>query len=183
MKLLESLLSFILPTLGLVVAWWCLHCRRLRRSRARIVDTLDDERGDMHAIITHTFHVEFPFLSRTSLEYALFRTYAIPSISRILARSGQFKLNPGKCYDDTDLLIQEFLLHHVDSERGSTAIRRLNYLHGLYPTIPNPDFLIVISLRKKMQTILATNSNEMNNARFTWKTLFSGKNHGNRIFH
>ena len=143
MKALESLLSYLLPTLGLVVAWWCLYCRQLRRSRARIVETLDDER-DIHAIITHTMHVEFPFLSRTSLEYGLLRTYAIPSISRILARSGQFNLNPGKRYDDTDLLIQEFLLHHVDSERGSTAIRRLNYLHGLYPTIPNSDFLYVL---------------------------------------
>ena len=41
----------------------------------------------------------------------------------------------------------------------------------------------VISLRQEMQTRLATNSNEMNYTRFTWKTLFSGKNHGNRIFH
>ena len=30
---------------------------------------------------------------------------------------------------------------------------------------------------------LSHNRNEMNNTRFTWKTLFSGKNHGNRIFH
>ena len=41
----------------------------------------------------------------------------------------------------------------------------------------------VLSLRQEIQTNLATNRNEMNNTRFTWKTLFSGKNHGNRIFH
>ena len=40
----------------------------------------------------------------------------------------------------------------------------------------------VLSLRQEIQTNLATNRNEMNNTRFTWKTLILGKNHGNIIF-
>ena len=34
----------------------------------------------------------------------------------------------------------------------------------------------MLSLRRKLQTNLTTNRNEMNGTRFTWKTLISGKN-------
>ena len=37
----------------------------------------------------------------------------------------------------------------------------------------------VLSLRRKLQTNLTTNINEMNSTRFMWKTLISGKNQGN----
>lgn len=43
---------------------------------------------------------EFPLVYRLSLEFALFRTYAIPSISKLLEQTKEFELQAGKRYDD-----------------------------------------------------------------------------------
>ena len=137
--------SLLVTLVGCSMAWWAGRCRGLRRLRHKMVEALD-ERRDRHAIITHALYVDFPFLSVASIDFALFRTFCIPSISAILRASAQFHADPGKRYDDTDLLVREFLLHHVDSPRGSAAVRRMNYLHGLHPSIPNADFVYVLCL-------------------------------------
>ncbi|WP_062269433.1 oxygenase MpaB family protein [Endozoicomonas arenosclerae] len=86
----------------------------------------------------------FPWDSERSLEFALFRTYAVPSISRLLAATGEFSKNPRKRYDDTELLLAEPLEHGLDSSRGKEAIARINAMHGRYK-IKNDDFLYVLS--------------------------------------
>ena len=53
--------------------------------------------------------LEFPLVYRLSLEFALFRTYAIPSISKRLAQTRVFATACGRRYDDTDLLLREVL--------------------------------------------------------------------------
>ncbi|MGI9281487.1 MAG: oxygenase MpaB family protein [Endozoicomonas sp.] len=86
----------------------------------------------------------FPWDAERSLEFALFRTYAVPSISRLLAATGEFSNNPRKRYDDTELLLAEPLEHGMDSQRGREAIARINTMHGRY-SIKNDDFLYVLS--------------------------------------
>mgnify|MGYP006905963117 FL=1 len=137
--------SLVAALVGCSMAWWTTRCRRLRRLRHKMVEALD-ERRDRHAIITHTLYVEFPFLSAASIDFVLFRSFCFPSMSRILRASAHFRTDHRKRYDDTDLLLREFLLHHVDSPHGSAAVRRMNYLHGLYPSISNADFIYVLCL-------------------------------------
>src|SRR5262249_40895514 len=65
-------------------------------------------------------------------------------ISELLDRTGEFQHRAQKRYDDTDIIISEFMEHGYDSERGRRALRRLNQLHGRF-AIANEDFLYVLS--------------------------------------
>ncbi len=87
---------------------------------------------------------EFPFDLTRSLEFALFRTYAVPSIGGLLKKTGEFTERAQKRYDDTDLLISAMAENGYDSEIGRAALRRMNQQHGRYP-IANADFLYVLS--------------------------------------
>ena len=87
---------------------------------------------------------EFPFETQRSLEFALFRTFAVPSISGLLASTGHFAAHGQKRYDDTALIIAEIAENGYDSERGRAAIRRMNQIHHHFP-ITNDDYLYVLS--------------------------------------
>ena len=87
---------------------------------------------------------EFPYETQRSLEFALFRTFAVPSISSVLVSSGHFAAHGQKRYDDTALIIAEIAENGYDSERGHAAIRRMNQIHHHF-TISNDDYLYVLS--------------------------------------
>jgi len=87
---------------------------------------------------------EFPWDMIQSLSFALFRTYAVPSIGSLLARTGEFIQRTQKRYDDTVLILDALLEHGADSEAGRTAIRRMNQMHGAYG-ISNDDLRYVLS--------------------------------------
>jgi hypothetical protein len=101
-------------------------------------------RRDHQAIVHRIACYDFPFDFTRSLELALFRTFCVPSISRLLQYTGEFEARPQKRYDDTDLLVSEIVEHGYDSERGAAAIARMNALHGRFK-IANRDFLYVLS--------------------------------------
>jgi hypothetical protein len=103
-----------------------------------------DPARDHERIVFLSTTMEFPFDTVRSLELALFRTFAVPSISAKLARTGEFIKRAQKRYDDTDVLISELLEHGYSSERGRAALRRINQIHGRF-TISNHDFLYVLS--------------------------------------
>lgn len=116
--------------------------RRRFAVRDRIL-SLDPER-DHQEIVRLFGMVEFPWDATRALEFALFRTFASPRISGLLARTGEFRERPQRRYDDTDLLIAEFVEHGYDSPRGRRAIARMNALHGRF-RIRNIDYLYVLS--------------------------------------
>lgn len=87
---------------------------------------------------------EYPWLIRKSLEFALFRTYAVPHTSEILVQSGQLTQHGQKRYDDTTLMLAGIAEYGYDSEYGRAALRGMNRLHGMY-NIQNEDFLYVLS--------------------------------------
>jgi hypothetical protein len=87
---------------------------------------------------------EFPWDTTRALEVALFRTFAVPSIARLLDSSGEFHRAPQKRYDDTDLIISTMLEDGYDSRRGRVALRRMNQIHRRFP-IHNDDYLYVLS--------------------------------------
>ncbi len=76
------------------------------------------------------------------MSFALFRTYAVPSIGRLLDRTAQFT---GACqtrYDDTVLFLEAPVCHGFDSVEGRTAVRRANQMHAMYD-ISNDDLRYV----------------------------------------
>lgn len=126
-----------------------------------------------------------PYIHTTSLSLALFQTYAIPSISKLLARTGRLVLPNcvGRRAEDTLCLLTEVEMHGVDSQRGSKALARTNFLHSLYgPAISRDDLLFTLSLFI-LEPIRMTNSIEWrtstdleNQARFVlWSEI------GNRM--
>lgn len=104
---------------------------------------LDPEK-DHQEIVYLVGAYEYPWLLRKSLEFALFRTYAVPSISKILDESKHFERQGQKRYDDTALIIAEISENGYDSERGRAAIRRMNQMHRRW-NIANQDYLYVLS--------------------------------------
>jgi hypothetical protein len=87
---------------------------------------------------------EFPWVTTRSLELALFRTFASPSIAALLDSTGEFDREAQKRYDDTDLILSTIVEAGYDSEEGKRAIRQMNRIHGRFQ-ISNEDFLYVLS--------------------------------------
>lgn len=103
-----------------------------------------DPVNDHEEILRISAGLEFPWDYIRALELALFRTYCVPSISRLLSKTGEFRTRPQKRYDDTSILMGELLEHGYDSPRGRAALRVVNRHHGHYP-ITNDDMLYTLS--------------------------------------
>lgn len=116
-----------------------------RFERWNTLQTLDPQR-DNQEIVRLTGMYEFPWLTQRALEFALFRTYAVPQSSALLDRTAEFYTHGQKRYDDTTLLIAEFGEHGYESERGRAAIKRMNQMHRRYSSITNEEFLYVLSV-------------------------------------
>ncbi len=98
-----------------------------------------------HCRIVHLMTgYEFPWDVVRALELALMRTFCSPSISGLLHRTGEFRNHGQKRYDDTALLVAEFMQNGYDAGRGGQAITHMNKIHGFYQ-IKNEDFLFVLS--------------------------------------
>ena len=88
---------------------------------------------------------EFPWADVRATELGFFRTYAIPSVAKLLVATREFERDAQKRIEDTSLLIFEFCESDPKSPRGEAALRRLNAIHGKYK-ISNGDFLHVLSV-------------------------------------
>ncbi|MGA5133781.1 oxygenase MpaB family protein [Streptomyces olivoreticuli] len=104
---------------------------------------LDPEK-DFLRIYRITATMEFPWDMTRALELALYRTYAVPSIGRLLGATGEFPDRTQKRYDDTALLLDAVVEHGFDHESGRSAIRRINQMHRGYD-ISNDDMRYVLS--------------------------------------
>ena len=89
---------------------------------------------DAYLIQHEIIELEFPFMFEKALQFALFRTYGIPSISKLLVQTSQLSegTTASKRYTDTTLLLAEFLGYHPTSSRSIEAIGRMNYIHSQY---------------------------------------------------
>jgi hypothetical protein len=112
--------------------------RRLSRNAG-----LDPE-TDYAQIVRNLATYDFPWDLTQSLSFALFRTFAVPSIGGLLGRTSAFEGATQKRYDDTALLLEVLLLDGFDSPSGRAAIRRINQMHHMYD-ISNEDMVYVLS--------------------------------------
>lgn len=115
---------------------------RLSKVAARIA-ALDPEEN-FEEIASLLYAYEFSWDIERALEFALFRTYAVPSISGLLAKTGEFEHRARKRYDDTELILAETIEHGLDSPRGQQSIARMNAMHGRF-RIDNGDMVYVLS--------------------------------------
>src|SRR3954447_9856421 len=107
------------------------------------IRTLDPER-DHQRIVFLSKGYDFAFDTTRALEFALFRTYCVPSISGLLDRTGEFRQRAQKRYDDTDIIVSELMEWGYDSERGRAALRRMNQIHARF-ALGAEDSLSVLS--------------------------------------
>jgi ER-bound oxygenase mpaB/B'/Rubber oxygenase, catalytic domain len=136
------------------VARSCRRCRMgvtqaLSRHRGRRYERRDamrqrDPDTDYQEIYRQLATLEFPWDIYQALSFALFRTYAVPSIGQLLHRTGEFTARVQKRYDDTVLILDAVLEYGFDHPTGRAAIRRMNQMHGAYP-ISNDDLRYVLA--------------------------------------
>jgi len=107
------------------------------------IQQLDPQRDHEHIVFLSTCY-EFPFDTTRALEFALFRSYCVPSISALLDKTGEFHRRPQRRYDDTDIIISEMMEWGHSSERGQRALLKMNDIHSRF-SITNEDFLYVLS--------------------------------------
>jgi hypothetical protein len=116
----------------------------LRRDHwQRQIEKLDPD-ADYEQIYRITTTHEFPWDMTQALSLALFRTFAVPSIGRLLHETGEFERRTKKRYDDTALLLDEVTRCGLESADGRRAVRRINQMHGAYD-ITNDDMRYVLS--------------------------------------
>lgn len=106
-------------------------------------DSLDPETQFVE-IYRNLMAYEFPWDMNQALSFALFRTYAVPGIGRLLDETGQFTGDVQKRYDDTVLLLEPPAMLGFDHPEARAAIRRVNQMHRSYD-IPNHEMLYVLS--------------------------------------
>jgi hypothetical protein len=114
-----------------------------RLDNLRRIERLDPE-ADHEEIFRLTTRYEFPWDYQQGTSIAFLRDFAVPSISGLLHRTGEFERNGQKRYDDTVLIGFEGVVDGLDSERGRAALRRLNRIHGRYD-IPDDEYLYVLA--------------------------------------
>ncbi|MFT3716182.1 MAG: oxygenase MpaB family protein [Gordonia sp. (in: high G+C Gram-positive bacteria)] len=111
----------------------------LRRDRNASLDP----RTDFEQIYRNVAYLDFPWDFNQSLSFALFRTYAVPSIGRLLSATRGFD-DTQKRYDDTALLLEKPLLDGFSDPDSRIAIRRINQMHHAYD-ISNDDMRYVLA--------------------------------------
>lgn len=117
---------------------------RVRRDHwLREIETLDPEQ-DYEEISRIVGSCEFPWDVQQALSLALFRTYAVPSIGRLLYDTGAFTGDVQKRHDDTLMILFTVSMEGLDSADGRAAVRRMNQMHGSYD-ISNEDMRYVLS--------------------------------------
>lgn len=114
------------------------------RNHWRTVNERLDPEVDHHEIYRNVVGYEFPWDTLQALSFALFRTYAVPEIGKLLDATGAFAGDAQRRYDDTILLLEPPARHGFADPRARAAVRRINRMHRSYH-IPNDQMRYVLS--------------------------------------
>lgn len=119
--------------------------RGQRYANLRRIEKLDPTvPAERDEILGLTAYYEFPFEYVQGTSIAFLRDYGVPSISDLLDRTGRFRDDGQKRYDDTNLIGFEVAVEGIDSDRAHAAVRRMNQIHSSYG-IPNHEFRYVLA--------------------------------------
>lgn len=152
--------STIVLAIGILTAYVAL-CRRLRYNREKSIlakygyltraDFKRMTNTEAYEIQDQLYSREMPWTVLKGLQFALFKTYGIPTISKLLVQTKQLSEGQyaSKRYADTELLVSEFTSWHPEAERTNQAIARMNVIHSMYQKaglISNDDMLYTLAL-------------------------------------
>jgi hypothetical protein len=118
--------------------WRIFHAPQIRQEISQL-----DAQKDCQRIVYLLTCYEFPFDITRSLELALFHTFGSRSVSQLLDKTGGFQQRGQQRYDDTSMLIAQFMEAGWDQDLGQRAMARMNAIHARY-RIPNDDFRFVL---------------------------------------
>lgn len=107
------------------------------------IETLDPE-VDYERIVQLSSGVDFPSDTAKALEFALFRTFCVPSIADRLNRYVGPSIAMPERYEETGTIVSEIVARGCGSERGLAAIERLRKIRRRHP-IPDRDWIYVLS--------------------------------------
>jgi hypothetical protein len=145
--------TFIFTLIFLLVFTYLLACRYFRFRRIEYIlrkyhnVQLDYHKAQDISLLNGLYEV--PYIMKLSTSFALFKTYGIPTISRLLVQTNQLaQLDiAGRRAEDTGVLLSECFLFDLDSDRSRMGLARINYIHSLYrKSISNDDMLYTLSL-------------------------------------
>lgn len=134
-----------LPLAALAVAG--LHARsrgRTMRVAGQITQFDPEDPRQANRILWLLGSRDFAWDSEQALSLALFRTYAVPEISTVLAGTREFLDRGQKRYDDTELVYGHMGKRDLEAGDGGTALRRMNAMHGAFD-IDHDLFVYVLS--------------------------------------
>ncbi|OTA98099.1 hypothetical protein M426DRAFT_326255 [Hypoxylon sp. CI-4A] len=152
-----SWMPFLVPTaLAYITICRAMRFRREHALRSRLgyPDRASLKRmtvAEAQQVIEFMNAWEMPLLQFLALEFGLFKTYGVESISRLLLATGNLTdpIRSLKRFEDTAALIGEFMTNPPTSERSPNGIARMNFLHSRYVkegTISNNDLLYTLSV-------------------------------------
>ncbi|ORY75123.1 hypothetical protein BCR37DRAFT_395626 [Protomyces lactucae-debilis] len=146
---LWGIMGVMLPLLVLLACWIYLVRRQRRLRLAETQAQCKDFQTPSVAqkVLLHFQHYEEPFVYWKALEFSLFKTYAIPTISKLLSATTQLVDDAAKRAEDTSVLLTMASYFQLNSEEATLAIARINYIHGRYGSkISQDDLLYTLSL-------------------------------------
>ncbi|MCO5231914.1 MAG: hypothetical protein M9958_12255 [Chitinophagales bacterium] len=103
-----------------------------------------DPKKDYWEIVRLALFYEFPWDAERALELALYKTYAVPSISKVLHQTRELERNTEKRYDDTDILLSLIIEHGLKEGKGKEALDRMNWIHQQFK-ISNDEYIYVLT--------------------------------------
>ncbi|KAL3464017.1 hypothetical protein BJX64DRAFT_298711 [Aspergillus heterothallicus] len=105
---------------------------------------------EAHPILLSILKFEFPFSYALSTQFALLKSYAIPSGTRLLVATRRLT-SPrlvAKRSEDTAIFITELLTSGLDTPRGLATLSKMNWIHRQYgeKKISNEDMIHTFAL-------------------------------------
>src|SRR5262249_12106871 len=81
---------------------------------------------------------------RSMVDMVFMKGLAAPRIAGLISAQGYIQKKPQKRYDDTAIMMVEFVKHGYSSERGARMIARMNEIHARF-RIHQEDYLYVLT--------------------------------------
>ena len=118
--------------------WGLLQNPKVRQEIAQL-----DAKKDCQRIVFLLKAYEFPSDLTHALEMGLYHTYGSRTVAKLLDYTQEFENFGQKRYDDTYILIAQFMEAGWDNELGARALKQVAKAHSRF-AIKNDDYLFVL---------------------------------------
>lgn len=136
--------------LGLVQILRFRSLRNLNKTYAAYLhDPYSLDYKTAHQIMKRVILYETPFMFVFGTQWALLKTYTVAPGTGLLVQTRQLTSGStvGKRAEDTGVILTEFLVGSMDSDRGSKALAKMNWIHRRYGNkIKQPELLHTLAM-------------------------------------